>query len=142
MKKNLNYLCSSWPKNSKKMISPISETLKCQYLQILWIKIRKNKKICYLENLIVQLYLLIHRASTVAFFGRFWHFWFLKARIFYFFAIWTPKMAKIGYICVLMICSLGYVDSNGSNNIFLLRLVREIGPSKHWQFWYFSPKIV
>ena len=25
-------------------------------------------------------------------------------------------MAKIGYMCVVMICSLGYVDSNGKNN--------------------------
>ena len=50
-------------------------------------------------------------------------------------------MAKIGCKCVVMICSLGYVDSNGTNNIFLLRLVREIGPSKHFDnFGIFHPK--
>ena len=30
------------------------------------------------------------------------------------------KWPKIGYVCVLMICSLGYAGSNGSNNIFSL----------------------
>jgi hypothetical protein len=32
-------------------------------------------------------------------------------------------MANIGYVCVLMICSLGYAGFNGSNNIYLLWLI-------------------